>query len=824
MCPFFSVNCFSTEIPQSVCKAQNLSVLCLDGLRGASGCSNSFVVPFSNVALFNTIDGSIPSCVWTLPKLTHVHMAGNGLTGSISSPHFSTLLKDVVISHNQLSGTIPRIIQNLPTIDLSHNSFYGHLNFNSSGTSESMRIAVNRLSGVLDPSSWILSSEYLDILESNLFDCSFIPENDEYYHFYTCESADLDLALYLLLCALFTAFVMVLAAYTLVSTGSMFAKSPLISKLRRVAGKYRRYLNYFDDFAKLSHFRTVESELVYHFVQSLNDAVHALVGLAVVMFICSLPVYLLKSMEYFDWSPHKYTTYIDTYRWFWTFAYITGEVPAAVILVGWVIVISVYYWYGVAYIPTLRSTRAKAGRTISISMNDNVEPDFKGKKVVTFSLFVLNASINAAVNGSYIFLSLQNRSSTVLLLLQMCMALFKLLYTLIAVPLLASHIPESNVNVWFRMLLLIVNNLIIPCFTVAVESPSCFQGVFFKNHEISAVYTIDVCTSYAAFFNQKFCTEEIFKEVEIAPLTPPFSYNYQCSSAILTAYIPVYLYIYALQILLPFAYVGLLTFFKYDNFPTFMRALLHAIMWPKYFISKSHGQSREDHCESGDIGVNPLHDETLEEVPNNSCGTETDTERENLSCVVADPFLLLDTRDIITTDVLNHFIVLLSFGFCSPMLTLAIATSVYLKLTMWIVLIGRFASYFEHESRIGVVTDKIFKILSETCLSLSQTYHITLWPLVGSSTVFYAVFTWDLCSDSDGWQASIWAPISILCFPGLLKLSSVFVDALRKMINKKGRGRNIDMASKGVDDGCDADIIMELSGVKQSTAPPKLSL
>jgi hypothetical protein len=81
-----SLNCFEGSLPQSMCKAHNVSVLSMDGLGAAQVCKNSVELPFSGVTLFNTLEGSIPTCVWSLPALQVLHLTGNGLTGSIGDP------------------------------------------------------------------------------------------------------------------------------------------------------------------------------------------------------------------------------------------------------------------------------------------------------------------------------------------------------------------------------------------------------------------------------------------------------------------------------------------------------------------------------------------------------------------------------------------------------------------------------------------------------------------------------------------------------------------------------------------------------------------
>jgi hypothetical protein len=78
-----SLNCFEGALPETMCLARNISVLSMDGLGAAVGCKHSFQVPLSGVTLFNTLRGSLPECVWSLPLLQVLHLTGNGLTGSI---------------------------------------------------------------------------------------------------------------------------------------------------------------------------------------------------------------------------------------------------------------------------------------------------------------------------------------------------------------------------------------------------------------------------------------------------------------------------------------------------------------------------------------------------------------------------------------------------------------------------------------------------------------------------------------------------------------------------------------------------------------------
>lgn len=76
-----------------MCAANELLVLAMDGLGVARDCKDEQRLPFTRVVWGNTLEGTIPMCLWSLPHIELLHLSGNGLTGKISSsiPHNSTL-------------------------------------------------------------------------------------------------------------------------------------------------------------------------------------------------------------------------------------------------------------------------------------------------------------------------------------------------------------------------------------------------------------------------------------------------------------------------------------------------------------------------------------------------------------------------------------------------------------------------------------------------------------------------------------------------------------------------------------------------------------
>ena len=68
------------------------------------------------------------------------------------------------------------------------------------------------------------------------------------------------------------------------------------------------------------------------------------------------------------------------------------------------------------------------------------------------------------------------------------------------------------------------------------------QGLIQEPHEVYSSYTYSYCYVSIVVNDTSACLESIIKEVDIAALIPPFNYNYQCGSVVLTSYIPVFIY------------------------------------------------------------------------------------------------------------------------------------------------------------------------------------------------------------------------------------------------------------------------------------------
>ena len=176
----------SNEIPSTFCNMTNVEVLSLNGLGGADSCEDTVTIPLVGTTLSRYKDSDIPSCLWSLRNLTTLHLTGNGFVGKVHMGETNGLLDDLSLSHNRLEGTIPRHIQTMKKVDLSHNRFVGYLSYVTSGANDTvLKTIVNRLSGRL-PLEFVENIPNLDVLRGNKFSCETIPQNDAGSHGYNC--------------------------------------------------------------------------------------------------------------------------------------------------------------------------------------------------------------------------------------------------------------------------------------------------------------------------------------------------------------------------------------------------------------------------------------------------------------------------------------------------------------------------------------------------------------------------------------------------------------------------------------------------------------
>ncbi len=389
-------NCFVGSLPESICDniTDTLSVMSLDGLHSASSCVHYYWNPFapSDAGYYATLmEGTIPSCFWTLPDLTTLHLSGNGFEGTIPNIPSSALpkaLSDVALTHNRLHGTIPASIQQYPflTLDLSFNKFKGYVtNFTmmpfdysksssfafspsssasvsntSSSTSASLNLQNNRLSG--DVPNQLQYADNIQVLLGNVFECSpELPKNDPNALNYLCGSTELDTAS------------VVFSVYFGIIIGTVVAALGLgYYYLKEILYKYSAkayscisfllvYIKVIEEVIKFSYedpFSLKEEQILYVRYKNLYQFLYSLTlvrKIAIyttlyILFIC-FPVYIIfyevvgNSNDGNENNNDIYSKYDMKYAWMTTAAFLTGIQPAITLFILWfALLLFVLYW------------------------------------------------------------------------------------------------------------------------------------------------------------------------------------------------------------------------------------------------------------------------------------------------------------------------------------------------------------------------------------------------------------------------------------------------------------------------------------------------
>jgi Leucine-rich repeat (LRR) protein len=505
-----SLNCFEHELPSSICEARDAGVISMDGLGSAKGCKNVVTVPFTSVSLVRSLDGNIPDCVWSMSKLRMLNLAGNGLRGSIGTAASMSSLLSLTMSHNYLSGKIPLWLQtkNLSHLDLSYNKLTGDANgfrhqdvnfWNSEFvnvslqySNRSLALTVNRLSGDL-PNSFAKYAN-LDILSGNLFGCANLLKNDENSDSVTCGSEEYDQTLQLMGGLLGSIMFLLMVSYFLRLLFSSLddkrghATTDIPRKWVKMFPDFMGYLSYYHSLpSSLPHSnQRINHPSPFTYLPSTISFGHLLSGLmrsvcvlTLLSILFSLPIYVLKQLDVDtekEGNP-QYVTHSHMYNWLWTMAFLSGTIPAIILLVTCFVCLSFFTFVinrlgGAADLDTLPSpfSDSTASKTVGTNVHESHSP-----RLTVWGFFILNIGIVGTANGLYLWSTLLYLASDVRIWIQFSFGLFSFLWSVVLRHGLPSKIKESRSGIWLFTRLNVMNSVVIPCMATALSSPSCYQ-------------------------------------------------------------------------------------------------------------------------------------------------------------------------------------------------------------------------------------------------------------------------------------------------------------------------------------------------------------
>ena len=346
-----STNCLSASISDSICANNRWKMLILDGLHSAEFC-RKLIFPdlhktfdaLGSYVLTTPIQGSVPACLFTLPQLTTLHISGNDLHGTIPNvDELTPTLKDLSLSHNQLTGTIPPTLLSYPwkKLDLSFNRLFGTLPSSVNNfTQGTLKLDINRISGSMP--SVLVNAPSITVLQGNIFECpegkKQLPQNDESLDSYDCGSDSVNDSLYTVIGGYF--MLVLVIAVTIVTVKDV--KFREWNGLNRFLYRCFRYVEV-EVFLWWQIYNSKSSSLyfnqpiehVYEFGAVMKEVRRWCIAIGAVMVFVLLPLYPLLSL--------KYETYWYSYAWGLSVAYMSGLVPAVVVMIVMILFLCAIY-------------------------------------------------------------------------------------------------------------------------------------------------------------------------------------------------------------------------------------------------------------------------------------------------------------------------------------------------------------------------------------------------------------------------------------------------------------------------------------------------
>ena len=519
----------------------------MDSLSSGEACEQNsplglvFVGPFAR----NLMQGTIPSCVWAMPRLQILHLSGNGLQGSLGAISSASQLVDLDVSNNFLTGSIPTSMQvhkDFRQLLLGKNKLSGTL-LESFATTDfrNLTLSVNRLSGDI-PASFFSNNLTLNVLSGNLLSCvdGKRPPDDPSSHSYVCGSDNFNDSLYTWLTAVVTA----------IAAGVVIV---ILERARYVSidftAKGLRWLRrYAEIVSRLKHcgllLDTAERIRVLLFTFGI-----------IFVAIC-MPVYwILKAVAKDGIFAHEYT-------WVTTAGFLHGSAPTVLAAL----------WVSISVLATTVMTQHMVAEVGEPAVVDDENSwmarvaSVEWQRILQrIGMQLFSLAVVLLVNFLYIHYVLFGKVSPVsLALVQLALGCFKLFWKSVYMEVMVAWLRRTHTDlsdsglVYHHVAMNVVNIILGPCIATLGTDSRCFYDAIVGDSAVTSSYTI-ITHSYlcdTAYLCDRFvpqCTDYTLcapvPQIDhtTTSITPPWLYSYQCASAILTDYVPVLLLMFTMS-------------------------------------------------------------------------------------------------------------------------------------------------------------------------------------------------------------------------------------------------------------------------------------
>jgi Leucine-rich repeat (LRR) protein len=528
-------NCFSGSLPETICAASQLTTLVMDALSSAPRCRKKFP-PILNSVLKavisqDPIQGTIPSCIWTMPALQTLHLSGNGLSGTLSDLVTSlNSLQDVSLASNRITGTLPLSWQtwgNFTQLDLASNKLEGTLSnhFIPGLNNTKLDLTVNRLSGDIPHS--LETASNVDILNGNLFQCTSnsLPAGDPDKESYVCGSDDFNISLIVWV--------------------SLFAGAVVYTRFDSVF--WRRLVKSASLDLDVSGDSSTDEFIIF-----LKSACWCCTAVGLLSIAGAMPLYI--SFKLTRRLAALYSTHQVQYAWVTSVAYLHGTGPTIVVVLILMMVVS-FSSIGLA------GTRRKP--TDSLEAPERLKWSFDSWYLAlsryfwTTVVLTVHMLVTVVVNVFYIYALIAGVSAWATIILQAGLSIFKLTWNTWTVSWLLKKLTLSNENrLTCATFMGLFTFLVSPFIATFFSDTTCFRYVITEEPTVSSSFyskqfgcdlvCFSVGTNGADCFD--LCAVSDIQALQVfTTVSPTWLYGYQCSSSIITNYTPVLVFAFTIS-------------------------------------------------------------------------------------------------------------------------------------------------------------------------------------------------------------------------------------------------------------------------------------
>ncbi len=750
-----STNCFRGSFPQEWCLLGNMTSWILNGLSSSSYCQKA-LFPGTSIKTFVTKYGTtnpLPACLLELPSLESLFLSGNELTGTLpndytNSSTITPSLLNLDLSHNRLIGTIPVRIQERMWIqlDLSFNLLGGTLSsfmYSFEGSGSFLKLERNRLSGSV-PSS-LLNTENINILDGNLFSCSFdssaLPTHDPSVENYSCGSDTTNAAIYLWLGFMGVLSVLIgLGVWIIRNKNHNIENEHDPSFLSFLLTRYKTFHNYCVDVSKVGGVlrkcqRNIGLLRIYN--EKMRQTAFLISGFSMLVF---LPLLSILSLFY--------SVYSERYSWVLSGLFLEGEGSAVALFMGYLIFVT-FFLYVLNRIwleKSVKSESASEGEVenahasyLSEEGNEHAEEEDKTARFMIYALAgAINLTVMLLVDFVYVYIVI-NYDTIIITMTVMTLSLIKIIWNsylmwIVLVWCRRTILPRimskkenevtthfTKADIAFVSLSLGLNNLIYPAIALLILSTNCYQNAFFQSSEISSSYQYNVTWITD--------TQESATSIVTSDYLPPFSYSYQCASVVYAYYSPLFIFM--------FIFEGLL-------FPVI------ELIW--MFIrsrSKVEENRKEVECEGGRAVEMVSTDQQIfdKSEDNPSVGTDSSTFLKMMKVLT----FFSDADDITSHSILFHkhrymvrfnsyLLIMMIYGPVFPPVALIGFVSIITRTLLEEVLFGHILELSKKGTHFK---DEVERKLSNDCSELTESMESLLYIVLPIPTIIYCYLVFD---------------------------------------------------------------------------------